>query len=104
MSTPSALVAYASTHGHTAKIVARLQQALRDAGAEVRVLDLRDPSPYEPAAFDLVVVGGSIHAGHHQSELVHWLRRHAGDLAARPTAVFSVSLTAADETGAAPLL
>ena len=92
------LVLYASTHGHTAKIATRIAEALEHAGAPV---DLRradrkdDPSPSDYAA---VIAGGSIHAGHHQRELVAWLRSHATSLGAMPSAFFSVSLSAADDT------
>jgi menaquinone-dependent protoporphyrinogen oxidase len=92
------LVLYASTHGHTARIATRIAEALEHAGAEV---DLRradradDPSP---VAYAAVIAGGSIHAGHHQRELVSWARRHATSLGELPSAFFSVSLSAADDT------
>ena len=92
------LVLYASTHGHTEKIASRIGQALEQAGdpAEVRRIDPTiDLKPFDFAA---VVVGGSIHAGHHQRELVDWARRHATSLGAMPSAFFSVSLSAADDT------
>jgi menaquinone-dependent protoporphyrinogen oxidase len=92
------LVLYASTHGHTAKIAERIAEALEHAGATV---DLRradakdDPAPHEYAA---VVMGGSIHMGHHQRELSRWARAHATSLTAMPSAFFSVCLAAADGT------
>ena len=92
------LVLYASTHGHTAKIATRVAEALEHAGhaVDLRRVDAHDePSPADYAA---VVVGGSIHAGHHQRELVGWVRRHATSLSAMPSAFFSVSLSAADDT------
>ena len=45
-----------------------------------------------------VVVGASVHAGHHQREIVNWARRHATSLGTVPSALFSVSLSAADDT------
>jgi menaquinone-dependent protoporphyrinogen oxidase len=92
------LVLYASTHGHTARIAARVAEALEHAG---RAVDLRRADPHEdpsPLGYAAVVVGGSIHAGHHQRELVDWARRHATSLNAMPSAFFSVSLSAADDT------
>jgi menaquinone-dependent protoporphyrinogen oxidase len=91
------LVLYASTHGHTAKIAARIADVLERAGATV---DLRpvdsnvNPMPGEYAA---VVAGASIHAGHHQRQMKDWVRRHATSLSAMPSAFFSVSLSAADD-------
>jgi menaquinone-dependent protoporphyrinogen oxidase len=92
------LVLYASTHGHTAKIAGRIAEALEHAGhaVDLRRVDAHDdPSPHEYAA---VVAGGSIHAGRHQRELEEWVRRHAANLSAMPSAFFSVSLSAADDT------
>lgn len=43
-------------------------------------------------------MGGSLHAGHHQEQLVDWVTSHRAALADRPSAFFSVSLTAADDT------
>lgn len=95
------LVLYASTHGHTARIATRIAEALEHVGAMV---DLRRVDPEDdpfPPDYAAVVVGGSIHAGHHQRELVAWARRHATSLNAMPSAFFSVSLSAADDTGEA---
>jgi menaquinone-dependent protoporphyrinogen oxidase len=92
------LVLYASTHGHTAKIAVRIAEALEHAGASV---DLRRADPEDdpsPADYAAVVAGASIHAGHHQRELVAWVRRHATSLNGMPSGFFSVSLTAADDT------
>ena len=64
------LVLYASTHGHTAKIAARIAAALEVDGATVDLQELR-ASPSQPALpdYDAVILGGSVHAGHHQRAL-----------------------------------
>ena len=93
-----ALVLYASTHGHTAKIAARIADTLERAGI---VTDLRRADgnlDISPADYDLVIVGASIHAGHHQRQIVDWTRRYAAILSAMPSAFFSVSLSAADDS------
>lgn len=43
-------------------------------------------------------VGASLHRAHHQSAIVDWVRGNRDALAARPSAFFSVSLSAAEET------
>jgi menaquinone-dependent protoporphyrinogen oxidase len=89
------LVLYASTHGHTAKIAARIAQAIGPA-AELRTIDTaHELAPWQ---YDAVVVGASVHAGHHQKPVVEWLREKAGALNAMPTAFFSVCLTAAEDS------
>jgi menaquinone-dependent protoporphyrinogen oxidase len=90
------LVVYASTHGHTAKIAARIARTLEGDGAAVAVHPVSDAP--DPHGFGAVVLGASIHAGHHQKELIAWAERHRGALARVPSAFFSVCLTAADDT------
>jgi menaquinone-dependent protoporphyrinogen oxidase len=93
------LLLHASTHGHTSRIAARIADVLAAEGLRVDArkapLAGADPSPRD---YDAVVVGASIHAGHHQNEVVAWARRHHTTLATRPSAFFSVCLTAADDT------
>lgn len=96
---PKVLVIYASTHGHTAKIAKAIGVALEQQGATVE-LHRVTPGEAEPAPrdYDAVVVGASVHAGHHQRELVEWAERHRTGLASLPSAFFSVCLTAADDS------
>ncbi len=96
---PQILLVYASTHGHTAKIAARIAAALEHDGAtvELQKLHANEAEP-APPDYDAVILGASIHAGHHQHALVKWAKRHHTALSAIPSAFFSVCLTAADET------
>lgn len=97
--TPSGLVVYASTHGQTGKIARRVGEILVREGLDAHVFELprEGPTP-DPSSFDLVIAGGSVHGGHHHAHLVDWLRHHHSALGLRPSAFFSVSLTAADDT------
>jgi menaquinone-dependent protoporphyrinogen oxidase len=92
------LVLYASTHGHTGRIAAGIGLALERAGAYADVRALEYADEIAPWRYDLVVVGASVHAGHHQKEIVQWVRRNAAALNVLPSAFFSVSLTAAEDT------
>ena len=96
---PTVLLLHASTHGHTARIAARIADVLTAEGIRVdpRTVALggADPSLRD---YDAVIVGASIHAGHHQKEVVAWARRHRSTLATCPSAFFSVCLTAMDDT------
>jgi len=94
----TALVVYATTHGHTARISGRIAEELRGHGYEVDLVDVAAADTARPADHDIVVVGGSVHAGHHQRDLVDWARRERDELAASGAAFFSVSLTAAEDT------
>jgi menaquinone-dependent protoporphyrinogen oxidase len=91
------LIVYASTHGHTAKIADRLAQTVQVGGAAADVIDAQE-SPDDLSRYDAVIVGGSIHAGRYQRDLRAWIKGHANELSATPSAFFSVCLTAADDT------
>jgi menaquinone-dependent protoporphyrinogen oxidase len=92
------LVIYASTHGHTAKIAGRVADGVRAAGLEADVRDVARAGDTDPAAYDGIVVGASIHRVHHQPEMVEWVKAHRAVLAERHSAFLSVSLTAAEDT------
>jgi menaquinone-dependent protoporphyrinogen oxidase len=92
------LVAYASTHGHTAKVARRIAETLEATGLEVDVLDVASRADGDPSDYDAVVAGASLHSGRHQPEMIEWARRHCDALSAMPSAFFSVSLTAAEES------
>jgi menaquinone-dependent protoporphyrinogen oxidase len=91
---PRVLIAFHTQEGQTAKIAARISGVLTAAGVSVDT-DAIDSAP-EPAGYDLVVVGDSIHAVHHSKALRAYLRDHADALTAMPTALFQVSLTSAN--------
>lgn len=95
---PNALIVYATTHGHTARVAARLAAALDGAGFSVRLHDVRAiPPDVSPLEYDAVAVAASVHGGRHQREIVDWVAAHHMPLALRPTAFVSVSLSAADD-------
>ena len=92
---PRILLLYATTEGQTARIAERIAHALRGKGHSVEMLPADTTRPdLNPAAYDGVMVGASIHYGHHPAFLHKLVRRHGDALAARPSAFFSVSLSA----------
>jgi menaquinone-dependent protoporphyrinogen oxidase len=93
------LVLYASTHGHTGKIAERIATELRKQ--DITVCDREIEAATEGldlATFDGIIVGASVHVGRHQQAIVDWATDHSRTLSQRPSAFFSVSLTAADDT------
>ncbi len=88
------LVLYASTHGHTGKIAERIAAAIGPA-AELRSIDA---VPGLALDYDAVIVGASVHAGHHQKAVRKWIHGHAAALNGMPSAFFSVCLSAADDS------
>jgi menaquinone-dependent protoporphyrinogen oxidase len=88
----SVLVAYASLEGHTGRIAQRIAEGLRAAGHRVDLAPAHDALDFSPYA--AVIVGASVHYGHHPAWLAAVLRRNAAALGARNSAFFSVSLGA----------
>jgi menaquinone-dependent protoporphyrinogen oxidase len=56
----STLIAYVSQHGAAEKAARQLEGKLQD---EVTVVNLKKNARPDPAGFDTVIIGGSIHAG-----------------------------------------
>lgn len=92
------LIVYASTHGQTAKIAARVAERMRVTGIDVDLHNVSVGNGATSIAADAVIVMGSIHREKHQRELVDWVKQHRISLADLPTAFVSVSLTAAEDT------
>ncbi len=89
------LIFYATTEGHTAKIVQRVSQRLQALGHTVEMHRADTiPADLDPGACDGVIVGASIHYGKHPRYLRALVRRFRTVLTSQPSAFFSVSLSA----------
>lgn len=95
---PKALVLFATTHGHTVRIAGQIAETLRQQGEEVDLRNVSRGDSADAGFYDAVVVGEALHMAHHQPELVEWVKANRSALSERPSAFFSVSLTAADDT------
>ncbi len=92
---PRILILYATVEGQTGRIAERIAGSLRDAGHAVEVQPAQaGESLLDPENFDGVIVGASIHYGHHPAYLHALVRRRRGALEEKPNAFFSVSLSA----------
>jgi menaquinone-dependent protoporphyrinogen oxidase len=89
-------VFYATTDGQTRRIAERLVAIFREKGFVSRAIDvaLSDADWIEWVNVRAAVVGASLHAHRHQRSAEAFVREHAADLDARPSAFFSVSLAA----------
>jgi menaquinone-dependent protoporphyrinogen oxidase len=93
-----ALIVYASTHGHTARIAARITAAMRDRGLEVDLRDVAGAADVEPRRYGVVVVAASLHRERHQKEVAQWVIDRREALDRLPTVFVSVSLSAAEDS------
>jgi menaquinone-dependent protoporphyrinogen oxidase len=91
------LIVYGTTEGHTAQIADRMAKVIRVEGHEVVLQDSKEVRKQALIGeLDGIIVGGSVHAGNHQSSLREFVKRNRELLERVPSAFFSVSLTASD--------
>jgi menaquinone-dependent protoporphyrinogen oxidase len=88
-------VFYATTEGHTRLIAEQIASTLREQGldSDARAL-AEDMPPVNWLDVRGVVLGASLHGGSHQKAAADFARYEARHLAARPSAFYSVSLSA----------
>lgn len=90
-------VFYATTEGQTRRIAERIAGVLRAQGFDSVAIDINSPEPpridwqYVQGTF----LGASVHAGRHQNAAEAFACAYSAELNARPSAFFSVSLSAA---------
>ena len=96
------LIPYGTSEGHTARIAEYIANVIRNHGCEAHPVDIKQrPAGVEPARYDAVIVGASVHMGKHEEYVHDFVRRHRKTLERLPAAFFSVSLAAHDNTEAA---
>lgn len=92
MTSQRVLIVYASNHGQTEKIAARVGDVISDAGIGVTMVRANEiPRSVPLAAYAAVVVGGSVHFNRHQRVVERFVRDNAAALNKVPSAFFSVS-------------
>ncbi|WP_394738973.1 flavodoxin domain-containing protein [Natronococcus roseus] len=92
------LICYGTSEGQTEAIAERMGDVVGSEGHEVTLTHLKHPPDgLDPGAYDGIVVGASIHGGSHQRYVGSFVRDHLETLNRRPSAFFSVSLTAAHD-------
>ena len=89
------LLLYSSIEGQTALIAERIAGTLREQGHVLDMLAIEKAQPVpDLTAYEGVIVGASIHYGHHPAYVRALVRRQRDALATRHDAFFSVSLSA----------
>lgn len=86
----SCLVYYGTSEGQTRTIAARVAERLEARGIRVELAE--SPADVDPAQYDAVIIGDSIHIGRHHRRVLKFIEAHRAALEARPTAFFSVCL------------
>jgi menaquinone-dependent protoporphyrinogen oxidase len=88
------LVAYATRHGATRGIAARIGEVLSREGLEATVKPVEQAGSID--GFDGVVIGGAAYMGHWMKEATEFARKHRAPLARRPVWMFSSGPTGSE--------
>lgn len=87
------LVTYASRAGSTAEIAEAIGKTLRGDGARVDVLPVKEVS--DLSSYRAVIVGSPIRGSKWLPEAMQFVQAHRSELAKKPFATFTVSITLA---------
>jgi menaquinone-dependent protoporphyrinogen oxidase len=86
---------FATREGQTEKVARRIADVLREAGADVDLVDAKASTGISLQSFDLLVLGASMHAGGIERELVGFVNSHVEDIRQKRRSFFLVLLSAA---------
>ncbi len=90
------LIVYFSKYGQTEKIARRIGKVLQSSGCEVEIMEASQACRLSAIDYyEQIVLGSPIYTGKHSKLIAKFVRRFLDQLAARQTAFFSVSASAA---------
>ncbi|MDT9587657.1 MAG: menaquinone-dependent protoporphyrinogen IX dehydrogenase [Candidatus Arsenophonus melophagi] len=90
----SYLLLFSSKYGQTKKIVLKITEYLNKEGKECDVKNLNIEKNINPAIYQKVLIGASIHYGRFNSTVLNFAKIYQKELNSIPSAFFSVNLTA----------
>ncbi len=89
-------VLYGTNEGQTAHVAQMMSEVLDADGHTVFTAHIkRLPPSFDALAYDLVLIGASLHEGQYQDYVVAFLTAHAQALTRVPSALFTLCLSAA---------
>jgi menaquinone-dependent protoporphyrinogen oxidase len=92
----TAAVFYATREGHTRRIAEHIASELRVMRVDVDVFDVDAlPSPIDWSRYASACVAASVHTGHHEREMIAFVKRHREDLERLGAVFLSVTLSEA---------
>ena len=91
-----AAVFFATREGQARKIADRIAVDLRTDGLEADVNDVRTVgTAFDWSPYAIACVAASVHAGHHEKEMIEFVRRYRGELERLGAVLVSVTLSEA---------
>jgi menaquinone-dependent protoporphyrinogen oxidase len=88
-------ICFATREGHTRKIVDRLAGDLRARGVETDMFDVSAPDAMDWSTYSTACIAASVHVGHHEPEMIAFVRRHRAVLERLSASFISVTLSEA---------
>jgi menaquinone-dependent protoporphyrinogen oxidase len=88
------LILYSTVDGHTRKICERLQQVIEQHAHRVTLASIAEQPDIDLSNCDKVVIGASIRYGKHHERVYRFVRQHRTALEGKPSAFFTVNVTA----------
>jgi menaquinone-dependent protoporphyrinogen oxidase len=90
------VIFYATREGHTRRIAEHVATTLRKRAHDVELFDVKTvPGSIDWPPYDWACVAASVHAGHHEPEMIAFVRRHRQALERLGAAFLSVTLSEA---------
>lgn len=89
------LVVYSTRSGHTRHIAERVADRIRTLAHEAQIQDVRTEALPSLERYSAVVLAAGVHLGHHEREMVKFVRARRRELDRLPTVFLSVSMTEA---------
>jgi menaquinone-dependent protoporphyrinogen oxidase len=89
------LVVHATRSGHTRRIAEHIADRIRTLAHEVQLQDVRTEALPPLTRYSAVILAAGVHLGHHDREMVRFVRTRRQELTEVPTLFLSVSLTEA---------
>ncbi|HVS78054.1 MAG TPA: flavodoxin domain-containing protein [Steroidobacteraceae bacterium] len=93
------LLVYGTTEGQTQKVAGFVADQLAKLGHQAKVVNAIEKiaATVDPRDFDAAIIAASLHAGHYQSAIIHFVSKNLAAINEHPNAFLSVSLAAAGE-------
>jgi menaquinone-dependent protoporphyrinogen oxidase len=92
MKATKVLIVYNSTHGHTRRIAKRMREAAsKIENVDVNIAAVGEANESDVAIADQFIIAGPVHFGRHDRKLGAFVREHLGAMAARSSALVSIS-------------
>ena len=86
---------FATREGHTLKIAERIAADLRAQGVETDLFDVSMPNTVDWSKYAVACVAASVHGGHHEPEMIAFVKRHRAELERLSAPFISVTLSEA---------